>query len=213
MYRQRSSNPTVWMTREVRDMLELYILSTAGEISGLGKAVITQGDILITDIYLLRQKCSPTFTELDKEDVNKFLYDMLEHDEDPSEIKLWWHSHASMDVFWSPTDDGTAEGFGNGWMLSLVSNKHGDYLARLDMYEPFKVTIDNLLVRTLPTGNTRFRKAIEDEISEKVSKYVPPPIAKGRRYPPMTMNEAGEWVPQNQLALPEGEVPFDWEGM
>jgi hypothetical protein len=54
-------------------------------------------------------------------------------------------------VFWSGTDEtamSPAQNVGKPWLLSVVGNKKGDLLGRLDIYTPAHVKIDNLAIDT-----------------------------------------------------------------
>jgi hypothetical protein len=91
---------------------------------------------------------------------------------DTSKLKLWWHSHANMGVFWSTTDENTIKLFDNGWMISLVGNKKGEILSRLDIYDPIRFTLGNLELKIIIETDPLLEKQIEDEIAEKVKHFV-----------------------------------------
>ncbi len=54
---------------------------------------------------------------------------------------MWWHSHARESVFWSDDDVRTINNFGGEMLISVVGNKAGKFLARLDRFEPSRQTI------------------------------------------------------------------------
>lgn len=116
-----------------------------GEISGFGKTSIDEdGDILVEDIIILSQECNGGGTEIDDDAQAKFLFELAKKKESPKLWNLWWHSHVNMAVMWSPTDDGTIKEHGNvhSYLISIVTNKKGEYKARLDIFpkdeSPFK---------------------------------------------------------------------------
>jgi hypothetical protein len=159
----------VIITPEAKQRLELYTEFAKDEVSGLGRAYVFDGNIYVDEVYLLKQECSSSDTELDPQALAEFITQLVAAEEAPEEIKLWWHSHANMGVFWSPTDEGTAGKFGNGWMLSLVVNKKGEYKCRLDVYEPVHLTLDNVVMEVgLPHATKEFREALKKEVEEKV---------------------------------------------
>jgi hypothetical protein len=159
----------VYITPEAKQRLDLYVDAVSGEISGLGKATIVSGNLFIEDVYLLEQESGGADTELKPEAVSELINELLAEGEDPQHVKLWWHSHGSMGVFWSGTDDKTAEGFANGWMLSLVLNKKGEYKSRLDVYEPVHLVADNLeMVVAYPEADAQLKAEIAEEVKEKV---------------------------------------------
>jgi len=175
MNSRTSSFPTVFITPSAKQKLDLYIELAEGEISGLGTVTRLGNDFLITEVHLLEQECTGASTDLSAEDVSRFLLESVRTGLDPSQLKLWWHSHAGMGTFWSGTDDATAGRFSNGWMLSLVGNKRGEYLVRLDLFEPIRLTLDGLEFSVRFEPDAGLRSAIEAEVEAKVKRPAPPP--------------------------------------
>ena len=64
-----------------------------------------------------------------------FVLSLVDEGRDPGKLKLWWHSHAREEVFWSGEDEETIEHFANDWMISLETNHRMKTLCRLDHYE------------------------------------------------------------------------------
>jgi hypothetical protein len=159
---------TIYITPKAKEILDTYIDIVESEVSGLGKVKVENGRIVVTDIYLLRQECDGVSTELNQEDVAKFLEEMVIKGEDTSDLKLWWHSHANMNVFWSVDDDDCIERFQNGWMVSIVGNKVGEYLARFDLYNPVRFAEEKIELVVDWSTNENKRKKLEKEVKEKV---------------------------------------------
>lgn len=167
------ANPKVYITPELRQKLQLYVNAATGEISGLGIVTIKDKNFYIDDLFLLHQTCTNADTELDPEAVALFIQDLVEKGEALDKVKLWWHSHANMGVFWSGTDQATAGKFGNGWMLSLVANKKGEALCRVDVYEPVYLALEKMDLEVLQSGvDEALKNAIEAEVREKVKPKV-----------------------------------------
>jgi hypothetical protein len=166
------NTPRVLITLEAKKRLDLYIKLADGEISGLGRVRRLGPDFLIEEVFLFEQESGPGDTELDPDSVAGWLTELIRRGEDPSQIKLWWHSHATMSVFWSGTDEATASRFANSWMISVVGNKRGEYLCRLDLYEPVRLTIDGLRLEVHWSEDSALRTEVEAEIKEKVRKKV-----------------------------------------
>ncbi len=170
--------PMVWMHRSVKDKLDLYIAECGMEISGLGLVHLENDDLIVDDVLLLKQECTSGTTDIDPEELFRLMSEMSERGEDTGQIKLWWHSHVNMSVFWSGTDEATVDGFGaTGWFLSIVGNKKGEYLVRLDLYDPIRIGIDNLPLNVyegskIPDLQDTIRKEIEDKVRRK--SYQPP---------------------------------------
>jgi hypothetical protein len=137
--------PDIYMSRQAFNKLKGFIDHCKLEISGVGIVeVMKNGDINIQDILLLDQECTSGTTDIDPE----ALFALLGSIDDPAKIKVWWHSHVDMAVFWSGTDEDTIKNFSQtGWFISIVGNKKGQFLCRLDMYpsadQPLRIGVDN----------------------------------------------------------------------
>lgn len=173
----------IHITPQAMAKLDTYIKLVPTEVSGLGKVEKIDGELFITDVYLLEQVVSGVSTDLDTEAVSKFITDMVRKGEDPGDIKLWWHSHANMDTFWSGTDENTAERFQNGWMLCIVGNRHGKYRVRFDIYEPIRATVDRLELKVAWKVSQKEREKLEKEVSSKVSSYHSPRVHRDSTEP------------------------------
>ncbi len=171
--------PKVLITPEAKQRLDLYVQYAKGEISGLGRAKYDGFDLLVEEIFLLPQDSGSSNTDLDPEGLSSFLTDWVNEGRNPAQLKLWWHSHANMGTSWSSTDETTISGFNADWILSIVVNKQGDYLCRLDIYEPVRVTIDKLQLVVYCPEPTDLRNEIQQEIKDKVRTPKPPPTPKG----------------------------------
>lgn len=129
--------------------IRIFIDSTPHEISGLGKIKKIGRTIFVEDVQIFKQTVSPVETVLDRRSLGRFYDDIIKRGEDLSEWKLWWHSHADMDVFFSKTDVETIEDFDNdtekdNWMLSIVLNKRGDVLCRIDSFSPIRYVYEGI---------------------------------------------------------------------
>ena len=161
-------------TAEAYARLRLYVELCPSEIGGLGEVRPDGEGLLVTDLFLLDQRVSPSETELQPEAVLRLLSRCLEEGRDPAALRLWWHSHAEHEVEWSATDEATIQGFGADSLVSLVANKAGDLLCRWDTWDPGPDTVDRIPVMRpeellLPSKATALRDAAWQEMVEKVS--------------------------------------------
>jgi hypothetical protein len=169
----------VFLSDLARQKMNIYVQLAEGEISGLGEVeVVNKHNFVITDIFLLKQKCTINGTLLDRLDISRFLFERIQDGGNPATIKLWWHSHADIGVFWSADDEQTIDGFKNKWMVSVVTNRAGNMLARVDVYEPIRVTEDNLGIRLILPENEELRAKLDSEVKEKVT-FTSPPVFPG----------------------------------
>jgi proteasome lid subunit RPN8/RPN11 len=165
-----SSVPRVFITLQAKQRLDLYIQLCPDEISGLGRVERLGEDFLITEVFLFKQRVSGASTELSEKDIAEWLTDLVRQGKDPSKIKLWWHSHASMGTYWSSTDEKTISRFATDWMISLVGNKRGEYCVRLDIYKPIRLTLDGLPLEVYWPEDKELKAEVEKEIREKVKR-------------------------------------------
>lgn len=161
--------------------LHYYVQSVDAEISGIGRSEIINGDIYIRDVRIRKQKCSGARTTIDEMDDAKEAYEMVKAGEDLNKWNIWWHSHNTMGVFWSGTDTNTIKEHANngGFLISLVTNKKGEYRVRVDVFpkdiSPFSIVThamaqDNIDVEILPTNVDEDRKkTLEEFLTEKTN--------------------------------------------
>ncbi len=172
----------LYLLPEVEERMRHYTNLAAGEVSGLGTVEEFAGGFLVTDIFLPKQSCSPSGTELDQESVATLIMELDQAGADAGSLRFWWHSHAGLDVFWSRTDEECIASLANGdYVLSLVTNKRGNVLARLDIFKPVRVTIDEVPVSVRSTGVTLLDDCRKD-ILERVND-IPAPFAPAIRFP------------------------------
>lgn len=160
--------PKVYITPKAKRKMELYIQKCATEIMGFGEVEQKGSDFLIKDVFILNQDATSASTNFNDETLEEFLVGLIEAKKSPKDIKLWWHSHVNMGCFWSGDDKATARGFQNGWMISIVGNKRGEFLVRLDLFEPIRLTLDNLVFVEQKTYDPELAATIEAEVNEKV---------------------------------------------
>lgn len=160
-------NHTAWQK------IYYYVAECEDEISGLGKVLFDDktGNITVTDVEIFEQNVSGGHSDIEPEALAKFLYEKTKAGEDLSEWRLWWHSHASMETFFSQTDTDTIDGSTEfDWLVSLVTNHKHEVLARFDLFRPFRLTNADIKVEILEDEDNEVRKQCVKEIEEKVTK-------------------------------------------
>lgn len=134
-----------------------------GEFSCLGQVT---DDVLVHDVQLFTQTCTSATTEIDQQALAQFL---CQHQK-PEKVRAWIHSHGNLGVFWSQQDDSCIEGLENDtFLLSIVVNKKREMKCRLDIWQPVRLTLDDLAVEVrVPRYNlkaeceTAFRKLVTE---------------------------------------------------
>lgn len=162
----------VGISADLKRQLDLYVALCPYEISGLGEVEVHGDFLVVTALHLLRQEVSPAETVLSVQDLLRFTDGAAARGIELKKVKLWWHSHATNSSYWSPTDEATIESLGKPpWLLSVVGNHSGEYLARLDTFPtehfPLRLTAHGRLVVDY---NEEEVKETEKEIREKVKK-------------------------------------------
>jgi len=162
--------PEVLITLAAKKKLDAYIRSIDIEISGLG-VVEKQNEntLIITDILLFKQECTSSDTKLQNKDLSNFLVKLVEEGKDTSTIKLWWHSHHCLGCFWSPTDIHTISLFKKSdYFVSIVGDSSQNYLCRLDIFKPLRITLEVPLKLVIPEDPVLTAK-IQKEVDQKVN--------------------------------------------
>jgi hypothetical protein len=168
---------------KVKEKMRLYVESLDNEISGFGKVEFNKEEEIctITDIRIFKQKVSAGSSDLEGEDIAQFMTELTKEGESLVGWNLWWHSHNDMTVFWSGTDTGTMEEnpLDTTFMVSIVTNNNGAFKARIDIYDPIHMYIDDVPVSIeLPQDNS-LQETIEKEVKELVDQTPPATVIYG----------------------------------
>lgn len=108
------------------------------EISGFAK-VEKIGNIFTIrrGVTILKQINRISETHLDPEAHALWIYEVKKGGGNIGEYRLWWHSHVRSDAYFSAIDETAINTFkDNDWIMSLVGNKFGAILIRLDIFKP-----------------------------------------------------------------------------
>jgi len=188
--------PSVVMSAEDETKLHLYMKHAKGEISGLAKAEWDkEADIIrVYDPVIFEQESTSAHTELDEDEVGKFIFDQYKNHGVPTHAwKCWWHKHPhGVGLCWSGTDDTQMGDFALGagdWMLGIVGLDNHTYQARVDYYgdtfERFaRLSVDELDMEVLDERFLPLSESIKAEVEAKVKEptYVTSGITKYTDY-------------------------------
>jgi hypothetical protein len=147
----------VMIAAKAKDQIDHWVDMALGEVSGMGLVESVEGGFLISEVFLPFQQCYSASTVIEPSAVAKLMIEIEMLGFDSSKLKFWWHSHGPMKTFWSATDDNTIGGFKpQDYFISMVVNKHGHSLTRIDYYNPFRVIFQDVDTQLkLPTFNQR----------------------------------------------------------
>lgn len=171
---------SIFITPFAFQKLKLYIELCPAEISGLGVVEPSGDQFIVTDVFILPQRVTASDTELNPEHLCDFLSHYIAQGRDPASLRVWWHSHGENDLYWSVTDHDTIEAFPGEYIISIVGNKKGEFLCRLDVSSPSREAFEGLNLVPLeeqrmesPYDLETLRQTIQREIREMVKRVLP----------------------------------------
>jgi len=139
---------TFYSSQENWDKLHHYAREAydkhKSEIGGMLVAVEDKdGDWILEDPVILKQEISMTNCVLDKHELAKYYSKAGVKHKDSNFRFVWWHSHHTMDAFWSGTDLTAIKEYSDGdFSFALVINLKGDHVFRVSSWKPFEMHID-----------------------------------------------------------------------
>jgi hypothetical protein len=88
-------------------------------------------------------------------------------------MRAFCHSHHTMKTFWSSTDEGGINGLANShYLVSLVLNRGNDILGRVDFFKPYRMTIDNVVVKIdYKASFEDLQKDVDEKVQTKKVSY------------------------------------------
>jgi hypothetical protein len=147
------------------------------EISGLMPYKMIKHPVSDENVYelfdpvILKQENTGATTELDGEAIRD--YQIKAGMKYGTDIKFcWWHSHHTMDAFWSGTDKNEINAWENdSWSLALVVNLFQEYKLNVSVWHPVKYSEDVRLeiIRSMPKETKKQLKEYEELCSNKTS--------------------------------------------
>lgn len=137
MLEQPAEHPRLVMGAGVWRQLMAWAIVTSSEVSGMGLLEPDGEDAFrLGRVFLVRQTGNAMATQLDPMAMADLMSELIDADQDPAALRVWWHSHGREAPFWSGQDEHTIEGFAPVPMISLVIDHKQRRLARLDRFDP-----------------------------------------------------------------------------
>ncbi len=186
----RATEIMVWVLAQAWEQMAHWIEMAGGlEVSGLG-LVDEERDkdgrlvgYCVTEVFLPKQSNGPTSTELDSDAVAQLMLELERRKDGTGDrLRFWWHYHpGNIGLVWSQTDDECVDDLHNGgWFLASVFNPDLRCRTRLDLYEPVRLTIDDIRTR-IRYGDRDLREHCEQLYRERVTRRaLPGDLWKGR---------------------------------
>jgi hypothetical protein len=144
--------PRVMITLEAFQKIRAWAAICPVEINGLGYVERRGNDFLISDVFILKQKAGSDQVDMDDAAIHDLTYQLARRGMSTVGLRLEWHSHARHEVFFSEKDLYTINRQQGDYLISLVVNKRGEYVCRLDLYRPFRAAfmVDIEILLPLP---------------------------------------------------------------
>ena len=127
------------------------------------------GDWVVHDPVILKQTITASNTHLKKKELAIYYTEAHEKYKKHNYRFLWWHSHHTMQAFWSGTDLDTIDEFKDGdFSFALVVNLKEEYKCRISVWKPVEVHEDvDLEIVDPKAGRTELDKEVKDLCSEE----------------------------------------------
>ena len=173
-----------------------------------GMMVVVQDkddDWQIQDPVILKQRISSGNTHLDKEELAKYYTKAAKKYKDNIFRFCWWHSHHTMQAFWSGTDTSTIDEFSDGdFSFALVVNLKEEYKFRVSVWKPMEVHEDVEL--EILSADKAVKQSIINEVNKLCEK-------ESYGYNKLKSNNINRLAVDNQVTLWERneDIPDDKE--
>ncbi len=170
----RVSGPKLFIHVDAWSKMQAFVqASVPNEINGFGFVQQYDGNFYLAqsdDVVIIKQTVTPGTADNDGKDIAKLHY-RAKKEGRQDQLRLQWHSHVYGKAYFSSTDTGTIDSFGDAgaeWLIWLVTNVRGDVEARYDQYSPIRIGVPIEVV--LFTGaNVDMLDDVQDKIDEHVT--------------------------------------------
>jgi proteasome lid subunit RPN8/RPN11 len=172
------------------------------EIGGYMVVIKEDDGFVMKEPVILEQEISAGNTVIKKEALAKYQQKAaMEHGTDV--YFCWWHSHHTMQAFWSGTDlAAIQQSKYSDASFSLVVNLKEEYLFRVSIWEPVEVHVD---VDIRIEGKDDVPKYIVNDVESLCSKPEPIKIVKSKQ----PTWQYGGYYPNKQTVLDLGQGKDD----
>jgi hypothetical protein len=170
----REASLSVLVPEAVWRKMMAYVNICDYEINGFGYVTqLDESTVQVEDVFILKQAVNAGSAVTEPGEVASHITQMIEQGKDTSSLRFQWHSHVRMQAYFSGTDTGTIDAYANcDWMISLVLNKREEFAVRLDVYQPFRISVPVTLKRLIEEDD-ELLEACAREIKEKVRLRMP----------------------------------------
>ena len=142
------------------------------EIGGMSVCYKDKDDNwVVTDPIILKQEVTMGTCSLDKTELAKYYTKAGTKWKNHDFRFCWWHSHHTMNAFWSDTDKKAIDEYSDGDMsFALVVNLKEEYKFRISIWKPFEMHEDVEIYIDGLHDDLKVPKKIIDEVKELCNK-------------------------------------------
>lgn len=159
-----------------------FIRAKSVEVGGMGYAFLEQdGSVHVREVFLIPQEVSSSEVDFEKTNGDVAFVERALADgvlTEPNFVPFSWHSHHTMDAYWSATDDkriAAMSKVGVKRLLSFVGCHDGNYELRLDAFDVRahdvdlgQVTVSKLSLTREVREPDEFEREIKAELDANV---------------------------------------------
>ena len=199
---------------QLQGWAELSYEEDKNEISGLMTAIPQKdGRFKLSNVEILKQENTMTNTTLDGDAVAEYKMKYAMKYKNNKMKYVWWHSHHTMDAFWSGTDENEINAWENdSFSLALVINLKEEYKFRISFWKASGINIEKhydiplTIERPAKTKITEAMKTLYKELCEDDSTIVSNNVQSWNRgfvrnYNPMQKNL---WQNEKDINIEKG---------
>ena len=148
------SGLVISITAYAYQRMRYLVQNVDAEVAWFGTVTRENNTFTIDEIYLPNQEVTASSVNAGAEEMSGLLPEIIEkYGEEKAlqdiipNMRAFCHSHHKMDTFWSATDENGINGLANSqFLVSLVLNRAGNILGRVDLFTPVRVTLDKVPV-------------------------------------------------------------------
>jgi hypothetical protein len=171
------SEVSINITAYAYQRMRYLVQNVDAEVAWFGTVTRDGSIFTIDEIFVPEQEVTASSVNAGAEEMSSLVPEIIEkygeekalNDIIPN-MRAFCHSHHKMATFWSNTDEDGINGLANSqFLVSLVLNRDGNILGRVDLFSPLRVTLDKVNV-CIDFDSTcdELAEEIKNKVTEKV---------------------------------------------
>lgn len=176
-----------------------FIRAVDTEIGGWGYARLDGSDLTWYEVFLVPQEVSGAEVDFEATGGDAAAVERAIADDvlaDPSFVWVSWHSHHTMEPYWSKTDESRIAAIaktGVKRLLSFVGSHNGDYKLRLDVFD---VQAHDIALPQVSLTDLRLESPADDEFTASIKQDIAANVTR------IKSNLTPSWLDSRSLPAP-----------